>query len=118
MEKSRLKAPCVPAKRKPPSSAKRPKLREKETSRTKWMWRLLNPERGEVVLFAVEEWCASSGTKSKERFMHDKKTSVFAIYTEKASAERGVRGLMNAGFDAADISVLLPENLGTSELGT
>jgi hypothetical protein len=50
--------------------------------------------------------------------MSDKKTSVFAIYTEKASAERGVRGLMNAGFPAESISVLLPENLGTSELGT
>jgi hypothetical protein len=50
--------------------------------------------------------------------MNDKKTSVFAIYTEKASAERGVRGLMNAGFDAADISVLLPENLGSREIGT
>jgi hypothetical protein len=50
--------------------------------------------------------------------MSDKKTSVFAIYTEKASAERGVRGLMNAGFTATAISVLLPENLGTRELGT
>lgn len=50
--------------------------------------------------------------------MSDKKTSVFAIYTERASAEQGVRGLMNAGFDAPDISVLLPENLGTHEIGT
>jgi hypothetical protein len=50
--------------------------------------------------------------------MTDKNTSVFAIYAEKASAERGVRGLMNAGFAAEAISVLLPENLGTRELGT
>jgi hypothetical protein len=50
--------------------------------------------------------------------MSDKNTSVFAIYTEKAMAERGVRGLMNAGFAAEAISVLLPENLGTHELGT
>jgi hypothetical protein len=50
--------------------------------------------------------------------MSDKKTSVFAIYTEKPAAERGVRGLMNAGFAAEAISVLLPENLGTHELGT
>jgi len=50
--------------------------------------------------------------------MSDKRTSVFAIYTGKAAAERGVRGLMNAGFAAETISVLLPENLGTHSLGT
>jgi len=50
--------------------------------------------------------------------MTDKKTSVYAIYTERAAAERGVRGLMNAGFASGAISVLLPENLGTHELGT
>jgi hypothetical protein len=48
--------------------------------------------------------------------MTDKKTSVFAIYTEKSSAERGVRGLMNAGFPADAISVLLPENLAHTNL--
>jgi hypothetical protein len=50
--------------------------------------------------------------------MSDKKMSVFAIYTERSAAERGVSGLMNAGFAAEAISVLLPENLGTRELGT
>jgi len=50
--------------------------------------------------------------------MSDKKTSVFAIYTERSSAERAVSGLMNTGFAAGAISVLLPENLGTRELGT
>src|SRR5215475_9703963 len=50
--------------------------------------------------------------------MSDRNTSVFAIFTERAAAERGVRGLMNAGFAAEAISVLLPENLGTREMGT
>ena len=50
--------------------------------------------------------------------MSEKKRSVFAIYTDRASVERAVRGLMNAGFAAEAISVLLPENLGSREIGT
>ena len=50
--------------------------------------------------------------------MTDKKVSVFAIYSSRAGAERAVSGLMNAGFAAADISVLLPENLGNREIAT
>jgi hypothetical protein len=50
--------------------------------------------------------------------MTDKKTSVFAIYSSRAGAERAVSGLMNAGFAAADISVLLPQNLGNREIAT
>jgi hypothetical protein len=50
--------------------------------------------------------------------MSDKKTSVFAIYADRAGAERAVSGLMNAGFGSEAISVLLPENLGAREIGT
>ena len=50
--------------------------------------------------------------------MTDKKTSVFAIYSDRSMAEKAVSGLMNVGFAAADISVLLPENLGNREIGT
>jgi len=50
--------------------------------------------------------------------MTDKKTSVFAIYPSRAKAERAVSGLINAGFAAADISVLLPQNLGDREIAT
>ena len=50
--------------------------------------------------------------------MTNKKTSVFAIYSNRSTAEKAVSGLMNAGFAAADISVLLPENLGDREIGT
>jgi hypothetical protein len=50
--------------------------------------------------------------------MTDKKTSVFAIYSDRSMAEKAVSGLMNVGFAAADISVLLPENPGNREIGT
>lgn len=50
--------------------------------------------------------------------MSDKKTSVFAIYPSRAGAEQAVSSLMKSGFSAEDISVLLPENLGTREIGT
>jgi hypothetical protein len=51
-------------------------------------------------------------------YMTDKKTSVFAIYPSRPKAERAVSGLINAGFAAADISVLLPQNLGDREIAT
>ena len=50
--------------------------------------------------------------------MAEKRTSVFGIYSERAAAERAVSGLMNSGFIAEDISVLLPENLGDREIAT
>lgn len=50
--------------------------------------------------------------------MAEKKTSVFGIYSERTAAERAVSGLINSGFAAEDISVLLPENLGDRELAT
>jgi hypothetical protein len=50
--------------------------------------------------------------------MKEKKIAVFGIYSTRNGAEQAVNSLMNAGFSSADISVLLPENLGTREIGT
>src|SRR5271163_3261662 len=50
--------------------------------------------------------------------MSDKKTAVFGIYSTRNAAEQAAEALVNGGFAAGDISVLLPENLGTREIGT
>src|ERR1700724_853852 len=50
--------------------------------------------------------------------MSDKKTAVFGIYSTRNGAEQAAEALVNAGFATGDISVLLPENLGTREIGT
>lgn len=44
------------------------------------------------------------------------KQSVFGIYNNRNNAELAVDELRAAGFRAADISVLLPENLGNKEM--
>jgi hypothetical protein len=51
--------------------------------------------------------------------MADKKTAVFGIYSTRAGVERATEALIQSGFLAADISVLLPENLGgPKDIGT
>src|SRR6202049_1376162 len=50
--------------------------------------------------------------------MADKKTAVFGIYSSRESAERAADAIVKAGFSPADISVLLPENLGNRSMGT
>jgi hypothetical protein len=50
--------------------------------------------------------------------MADKKTAVFGIYSTRNGAEQAADALVSAGFSSGDISVLLPENLGTREIGT
>jgi hypothetical protein len=45
-------------------------------------------------------------------------TAVFGIYASRASVENAVDQLKSAGFRYADVSVLLPENLGSKELST
>src|SRR5579859_3819299 len=50
--------------------------------------------------------------------MADKKTAVFGIYSSREGAQRAADAIVNAGFPAADISVLLPENLGSKAIGT
>src|SRR6201993_1895598 len=44
-----------------------------------------------------------------------KNTAVFGIYRDRTQVERGVDSLVAAGFRTEDISVLLPENVGTKD---
>jgi hypothetical protein len=48
----------------------------------------------------------------------NKKTAVFGIYTTVAHADQATDSLVKAGFNPATISALLPENLGSRQLGT
>src|SRR6202790_4769327 len=49
----------------------------------------------------------------------DKKTAVFGIYSTRDGVERATDAMVKSGFSAADISVLLPENLGgPKDIGT
>jgi hypothetical protein len=50
--------------------------------------------------------------------MAGKKTAVFGIYPSLASADNATDALVRSGFPASDISALLPDNLGTREIGT
>ena len=50
--------------------------------------------------------------------MAGKKTAVFGIYQNVKQAERTVDDLLAARFSNDDISVLLPENLGSKAIGT
>jgi hypothetical protein len=48
--------------------------------------------------------------------MENKKTAVFGIYTTVAAADLATDSLVKGGFSAADISALLPENLGSKPI--
>src|SRR5580700_5914794 len=48
----------------------------------------------------------------------NKKTSVLGIYITRNTVERATDTLISAGFSPSDISVLLPENLGSKPIGT
>lgn len=50
--------------------------------------------------------------------MENKKTSVFGIYATVATADFGTDSLVGAGFSAANLSALLPENLGSRPIAT
>jgi hypothetical protein len=51
--------------------------------------------------------------------MSGKKVAVFGIYSTRAAVENAADSLVEAGFPASDISVLLPESLGgLREMGT
>src|ERR1700722_17551601 len=50
--------------------------------------------------------------------MENKKTAVFGIYTTVAAADLAPDSLVKAGFSAADVSALLPENLGSKPIAT
>jgi hypothetical protein len=47
--------------------------------------------------------------------MAGKNTAVFGLYPDRMAVERAVDALREAGFRAADISVLFPENVGTKD---
>src|SRR5579872_3164176 len=47
--------------------------------------------------------------------MSEKKIAVFGIYQNEKQAERTVEDLLAAGFSNDDISVLLPDNVGTKD---
>src|SRR2546421_6491702 len=47
--------------------------------------------------------------------MAGKNTAVFGIYRSRSAAEQGVDSLLNEQFRKTDISVLLPENVGTKD---
>jgi hypothetical protein len=49
---------------------------------------------------------------------NNKKVAVFGIYTTVAGADNGTDSLVRAGFPVADISALMPENLGPRQIGT
>ena len=50
--------------------------------------------------------------------MASKKIAVFGIYSTREGVERAADVLARSGFPVTDISVLLPESLGTKEMGT
>src|SRR5208282_4121627 len=50
--------------------------------------------------------------------MSGKKTAVFGIYSTLSSADHATDTLVRSGFAPADISALLPENLGSRQIGT
>ena len=50
--------------------------------------------------------------------MENKKTAVFGIYTTVPAADSATDQLVGSGFSAAEVSALLPENLGTRPIGT
>jgi hypothetical protein len=50
--------------------------------------------------------------------MENKKKAVFGIYTTIAIADAATDTFVSSGFSASDISALLPENLGSKEIGT
>jgi len=47
--------------------------------------------------------------------MTGKNTSVFGIYPDRTSVEEAIDGFKAAGFRSTDISVLLPENVGSKD---
>jgi len=47
--------------------------------------------------------------------MAGKNTAVFGIYRDRLHVEQGVDALLDQGFRSEDISVLLPDNVGTKE---
>ncbi|MDQ1407401.1 MAG: hypothetical protein QOG55_3030 [Acidobacteriaceae bacterium] len=50
--------------------------------------------------------------------MANKNKSVFGIYSSRSAVQSALSALKGAGFQNSDVSVLLPENLGSKEIAT
>src|SRR5262249_11637713 len=50
--------------------------------------------------------------------MASKKTATFGIYASREAVEEAVDQLTRSGFAIVDVSVLLPESLGSKDIGT
>jgi hypothetical protein len=50
--------------------------------------------------------------------MANKNKSVFGIYSSRSAVENAVSSLKSAGFQRSNVSVLVPENLGSKEIAT
>src|ERR1019366_4926996 len=57
--------------------------------------------------------CENGGQK-----MGSKKTAVFGIYGSVFVADQATNTLIKSGFSTTDISILVPENTGPSQIGT
>jgi uncharacterized membrane protein len=49
---------------------------------------------------------------------NDKRTAVFGIYPTNHAVESAINALTKSGFPISDISVLVPETLGSKDMGT
>src|SRR5262245_5801169 len=59
---------------------------------------------------------ASSGVYKEETNMR-RDVAVYGIYSNREHAEEAIDAMREAGFRAPDISVMLPDNLGSNDLG-
>lgn len=50
--------------------------------------------------------------------MANKNKSVVGVYSSRSAVENAVSELNSSGFQHSDVSVLLPENLGSKEIAT
>lgn len=49
--------------------------------------------------------------------MGGKNTAVFAMYPSRSAVEEAIQHLRHGGFRATDVSVMIPENVGTKDFG-
>src|ERR1700719_1028271 len=94
---------------------------------TKWRPTCSDPgvtsQRGDVTNGYTEGHSSSPGLarqgnrRKDERSRMAKNTAVFGIYPTQADAENADNGLKRAGFRNTDISILVPENEGSKDMG-
>jgi hypothetical protein len=61
--------------------------------------------------------CGATGLVLKEATMSAKNTAVFGLYPDETELVEAIEQLKGAGFRTADLSLLLPENLGSKDVG-